>query len=85
MPYDEGLAARLLDMLGDEPGRTEKKMFGGLAVLVGGHLAVGVYGDGLLVHSDPGEQAERVALHEAIRRRYKVMVDLPAILLAELK
>jgi len=57
VPYDEGLAARLLDMLGDEPGRTEKKMFGGLAVLVGGHMAVGVYGDGLLVHTDPGEQA----------------------------
>ncbi len=31
------------------------------------------------------ERAERVALHEAIRRRYKVIVDLPAILLAELK
>ncbi len=57
MAYDEGLAARLLDLLRDEPGRTEKKMFGGLAVLVGGHMAVGVYGDGLLVHSDPGEQA----------------------------
>jgi len=30
-------------------------------------------------------QAERVALHEAIRRRYKVIVDLPAIVLAELQ
>ena len=59
--YDEGLAARLLDMLGDEPGRTQKKMFGGLAVLVGGHMAVGVYGDGLLVHTDPGEQATLLA------------------------
>ena len=61
MAYDEGLAARLLDMLGDEPGRTEKKMFGGLAVLVGGHLAVGVYGDGLLVHTSTGEQAALLA------------------------
>ena len=61
MAYDEGLAARLLDLLGDEPGRTEKKMFGGLAVLVSGHMAVGVYGDGLLVHTDPGEQATLLA------------------------
>ena len=61
MAYDEGLAARLLDLLGDEPGRTEKKMFGGLAVLVGGHMAVGVYGDGLLVHTDRGEQATLLA------------------------
>ncbi|MGO9779577.1 MAG: TfoX/Sxy family protein [Streptosporangiaceae bacterium] len=61
MAYDEGLAVRLLDMLGDEPGRTEKKMFGGLAVLIGGHLAVGVYGDGLLVHTDPGEQGALLA------------------------
>ena len=36
-------------------------MFGGLAVLVGGHMAVGVYGDGLLVHTDPGEQATLLA------------------------
>lgn len=32
-----------------------------------------------------GDEARRVALHEAIRRRYKVIVDLPAILIAELQ
>ncbi|MDQ2804632.1 MAG: TfoX/Sxy family protein [Pseudomonadota bacterium] len=56
MAYDEGLAVRLLDMLHDEPGLAEKKMFGGLAILLGGRMAVGVYGDGLLVHTDPGHQ-----------------------------
>jgi hypothetical protein len=38
--YDEGLAVRLLDILGEEAGLAEKKMFGGLAVLLGGNMAV---------------------------------------------
>ncbi len=54
--YDEGLANRLLAILGEEDGLAEKKMFGGLAVLLGGHMAVGVYGDDLLVRTDPGQQ-----------------------------
>ena len=54
--YDEGLAIRLLDILGEEAGLAQKKMFGGLAVLVGGNMAVGVYGDDLLVRTDPGQQ-----------------------------
>jgi TfoX/Sxy family transcriptional regulator of competence genes len=59
--YDEGLAARLLDILGGEPGLAEKKMFGGLAILLGGNMAVGVYGDDLLIRTDPGEQAVLLA------------------------
>jgi hypothetical protein len=54
--YDEGLAIRLLDILGEEDGLAEKKMFGGLAVLLGGNMAAGVYGDDLLVRTDPGQQ-----------------------------
>jgi TfoX/Sxy family transcriptional regulator of competence genes len=54
--YDEGLATRLLDVLGDEAGLAEKKMFGGLAILLDGNMAVGVYGDDLLVRTDPGQQ-----------------------------
>lgn len=56
MTYDEGLAIRLLGIVGDEDGLAEKKMFGGLAVLLGGNMAVGVYGDDLLVRTDPGQQ-----------------------------
>lgn len=56
MAYDEGLAIRLLGIVGDEAGLAEKKMFGGLAVLLGGNMAVGVYGDDLLVRTDPGQQ-----------------------------
>jgi TfoX/Sxy family transcriptional regulator of competence genes len=54
--YDEGLATRLLDILGDEADLAERKMFGGLAVLLGGNMAAGVYGDDLLVRIDPGQQ-----------------------------
>ena len=35
MAYDEGLATRLRDILSDEAGLAEKKMFGGLAILIG--------------------------------------------------
>ena len=40
MAYDEDLANRIRELLADEPGLTEKKMFGGLAFLIGGHMAV---------------------------------------------
>ena len=59
--YDEGLATRLREILGEEPGLAEKKMFGGLAVLLAGNMAVGVYGDDLLVRIDPGQQATLLA------------------------
>jgi len=49
MAYDEGLAARVRDVLGDRPGLAEKKMFGGLAFLLHGNMACGVRGDDLMV------------------------------------
>jgi TfoX/Sxy family transcriptional regulator of competence genes len=49
MAYDEGLATRVREVLGDQPGVAEKKMFGGLAFLVGGNMACGVSGDDLMV------------------------------------
>ncbi|WP_238148788.1 TfoX/Sxy family protein [Serinicoccus sediminis] len=36
MGYDEGLAQRIRDLLADETGVAERRMFGGLAFLVGG-------------------------------------------------
>ena len=56
MAYDDGLAARLLEILGEQAGLAEKKMFGGLATMLNGNMAVGVYGDDLLVRTDPGQQ-----------------------------
>ena len=40
MPYDEDLANRIRELLADEGAVTEKKMFGGLAFLVNGHMCV---------------------------------------------
>lgn len=56
MAYDEGLATRVRELIGGEPGRAEKKMFGGLAILLDGNMAVGVHGDDLIVRTDPGQQ-----------------------------
>jgi len=60
--YEEDLAARIRELIAAEPGLTEKKMFGGLAFLIGGNMAVGVSGQGgILVRVDPDESDELVA------------------------
>src|SRR5437763_17216156 len=54
MAYDEDLANRIRELLADEPGVTEKKLFGGLAFLIGGNMAVSASGQGgLLLRVDP--------------------------------
>lgn len=59
MAYDETLAALLREELAGEPGLTEQRMFGGLAFLLGGHLAVAASGQGgLMVRCDPDETDE---------------------------
>jgi TfoX/Sxy family transcriptional regulator of competence genes len=56
MAYDEELADRIRAALSNEPGLTEKKMFGGLAFLVHGNMAVAASGQGgLLLHIDPAD------------------------------
>jgi hypothetical protein len=56
MAYDEALAARIREAVRGEPGVTEKAMFGGLAFLVGGHLAVSASGQGgMLLRCDPAQ------------------------------
>jgi TfoX/Sxy family transcriptional regulator of competence genes len=58
--YDEDLADRIRELLSAQRGVTEKKMFGGLAFLVGGNLAIAASGQGgALVRVDPG-QADRL-------------------------
>lgn len=62
MAYDEALADRIRELLGGEPLLTEQKMFGGLAFLIGGNMAVGASGQGgLLVRVDPTGFDELVA------------------------
>jgi TfoX/Sxy family transcriptional regulator of competence genes len=54
--HDEELAGRIRDLIGAEPALTEQKMFGGLAFLVGGNMAIAASGQGgLLVRVDPAE------------------------------
>jgi len=54
--YDEGLAQRIRELVAAEPGLTEQRMFGGLAFLVGGHMAVAASGQGgLMVRIDPDD------------------------------
>jgi TfoX/Sxy family transcriptional regulator of competence genes len=62
MAYDEGLAQRIRDLAADVPDLTEKKMFGGLAFLVGGNMAIAASGQGgILVRVDAGDSSALVA------------------------
>jgi len=64
--YDEALAERIRGLIGDEAGVTEKKMFGGLAFLVGGNMAVAASGQGgVLVRVDPEQSDELVGTTDA--------------------
>ncbi len=66
MAYDEDLAGRIRDLVSSEAGLAEKKMFGGLAFLVGGNMAVAASGQGgLLVRVDPAESDRLVAESKA--------------------
>jgi TfoX/Sxy family transcriptional regulator of competence genes len=66
--YDEDLASRIRELLAGEAGVTEKKMFGGLAFLIGGHMAVSASGQGgVLVRCDPDDTDELVAKPHADR------------------
>lgn len=52
--YDEDLANRIRELLAERDGVTEQKMFGGLAFLIGGNMAVAASGQGgLMVRVDP--------------------------------
>ena len=57
MAYDEAIADGIRSLVAGEPDLTEKKMFGGLAFLVAGNMAVAASGQGgLLVRVDPAEE-----------------------------
>ncbi len=62
MAYDEALAQRIRDLAADTEELTEKKMFGGLAFLVCGNMAIAASGQGgILVRVDPEESSSLVA------------------------
>jgi TfoX/Sxy family transcriptional regulator of competence genes len=62
MAYDEDLANRIRELVAGEPDLTEKRMFGGLAFLIGGNMSVAASGQGgLMVRVDPDETEALVA------------------------
>jgi TfoX/Sxy family transcriptional regulator of competence genes len=62
MPYDEDLANRIRELIAGDPDVTEKRIFGGLAFLVGGNMSVAASGQGgLMVRVDPEDTDALVA------------------------
>jgi TfoX/Sxy family transcriptional regulator of competence genes len=60
--YDEDLAERIRELLATDHDVAEKKMFGGLAFLIGGNMAVSASGQGgLLLRCDPEETESLVS------------------------
>ena len=66
MAYDQGLAQRLRDILGEQRGVTEKKMFGGLCFLLDGKMCCGIVKDELMVRV--GAQQHQDALKKPAAR-----------------
>jgi hypothetical protein len=66
--YDEDLAGSIREILQDEPGLTEKRMFGGLAFLINGNMAVSASGQGgMLLRVDPADTPTLIERPEASR------------------
>ena len=61
MAYDEGLAQRIQEALADADGLTERRMFGGIAFMLHGNMAVGVSDDELMVRVGPDRYADALA------------------------
>ncbi len=53
MAFDEGLAERIRELLKDRRDVAERKMFGGLALMLKGHMFVGISGDTLMARVGP--------------------------------
>lgn len=66
MAYDEAIAGRIRDLVASEPGLTEKRMFSGLAFLIGGNMAVAASGQGgVMVRVDPDQSEALLATTNA--------------------
>ena len=61
MAYDEGLAQRVREIMQEQPGLVEKKMFGGIGFMVHGNMACGVREDALIVRVGPERYQDTLA------------------------
>ena len=66
MAYDEALAERVRNAIAARDGVTERKMFGGIAWMVGGNMACGVIGEELIVRLE-ADEGERALLEPDVR------------------
>ncbi len=62
MPYDADLVLRLRKLIECRSGIEEKRMFGGIAFLVGGNMCFGIYRDNLIVRVGPDRYEESLSL-----------------------
>ncbi len=65
MAYDEGLAVRVEEVLFHVVDMEQKKMFGGMAFMVGGHMCVGVVNDDLMARVGPERYEEALGKRHA--------------------
>jgi TfoX/Sxy family transcriptional regulator of competence genes len=66
MAYDEDLADRIRQLIGSDPELTEKKMFGGLAFLIRGNMAIAASSEGgAMVRVDPAQSHSLLATTNA--------------------
>jgi TfoX/Sxy family transcriptional regulator of competence genes len=83
--YDETLASRIREVIGDIDGEvTERKMFGGLAFMLNGHMFTGVVGGELMLRlGDAGAEAalrrEHVREMDFTGRPMKAMVFVQSV------
>lgn len=70
MPYDAGLAQRVREILEEEPGFDEKKMFGGICFLLFGNMVCGIIKDDLIIRIGPANY------HEALKMPQTKKFDL---------
>jgi TfoX N-terminal domain len=61
MPYDQGLAERIREVLQSESGIKEKKMFGGIAFMARDYMFVGIVGDTLMARVGPDEYEQALS------------------------
>ena len=88
MAYDEGLAHLMRDDLSEEPGITEKKMFGDLCFLLHGNMVCGVHKDGGMFRVGKPREAAALAIEGAREmdftgRRMGGFVDVDADLMGD--
>ena len=78
MAYDEDLANRIRELMAAESGVTEKKMFGGLAFLIGGNMSVAASGQGgLMVRVDSEGVKTKRQLEPWVKRGVAYARSLP--------